>query len=241
MRSDPETWKLVLMPPEGAPAVLHDHIARGRTGVVAHLAQAVGPGLGPGRESPDPELFARTLSAVSDEGARLLLTDPERLSRRAHRRLRALADGAGGDVSGIDPARLARLRTHFDRYVEDGRLPGWLAVVHRDDETHIECSGRRDIEADLPVEEDTLWRVYSMTKPITSVAAMMLWEEGHFELKDPVSRWLPEFADMRVFRGGAMAKVVTEPAPQPMRAATAGATSRPTCRSSRTRCGASTR
>ena len=77
VRSDPETWKLVLMPPEGAPAVLHDHIARGRTGVVAHLAQAVGPGLGPGRESPDPELFARTLSAVSDEGARLLLTDPE--------------------------------------------------------------------------------------------------------------------------------------------------------------------
>jgi len=77
VRSDPETWKLVLMPPEGAPAVLHDHIARGRTGVVEHLAQAVGPGLGPGRESPDPELFARTLSAVSDEGARLLLTDPE--------------------------------------------------------------------------------------------------------------------------------------------------------------------
>jgi AcrR family transcriptional regulator len=77
VRSDPETWKLVLMPPEGAPAVLHDHIARGRSGVVEHLAEAVGPGLGPGRESPDPELFARTLSAISDEGARLLLTDPE--------------------------------------------------------------------------------------------------------------------------------------------------------------------
>ena len=119
-------------------------------------------------------------------------------------------------MSGIDPARLGRLRPHFDRYVEDGRLPGWLVVVHRDGETHVECSGRRDIEADLPVEEDTLWRIYSMTKPITSVAAMMLWEEGHFELKDPVSRWLPEFADMRVFRGGAMAKVVTEPALEPI-------------------------
>ena len=119
-------------------------------------------------------------------------------------------------MSGIDPARLERLRTHFDRYVEDGRLPGWLVVVHRDDETHRMCSGRRDIEADDPVEEDTLWRLYSMTKPVTSVAAMMLWEEGHFELKDPVSRWLPEFADMRVFRGGAMAKVVTEPAAQPI-------------------------
>ena len=76
-RADPETWQLVLMPPEGAPAVLHEHIARGRTAVVDQLARRVGPGLGPGRESPDPELIARTLSAVSDEGARLLLTDPE--------------------------------------------------------------------------------------------------------------------------------------------------------------------
>ena len=77
VRSDPATWQLVLMPPEGAPSVLHEHIARGRAAVVEHLASAVGPGLGPGRESPDPELLARTLSAVSDEGARLLLTDPD--------------------------------------------------------------------------------------------------------------------------------------------------------------------
>ena len=119
-------------------------------------------------------------------------------------------------MSGIDTARLGRIRPHFDRYVEDGRLPGWLVVVHRDDDTHIDCSGRRDIEADLPVEPDTLWRIYSMTKPITSVAAMMLWEEGRFELKDPVSRWLPEFGGVRVFRGGAMAKVVTEPAREPI-------------------------
>ena len=77
VRDDPATWRLVLMPPEGAPPILHDHIARGRAAVVEHLATVVGPGLGPGRESPDPELFARTLSAISDEGARLLLTDPE--------------------------------------------------------------------------------------------------------------------------------------------------------------------
>jgi CubicO group peptidase (beta-lactamase class C family) len=120
-------------------------------------------------------------------------------------------------LSGLDAARLERIRTHFDRYVEDGRLPGWLFVVHRDGETHLECSGRRDLEADLPVEEDTLWRIYSMTKPITSVAAMMLWEEGHFELKDPVARFLPEFADVRVYRGGAMAKIETVPATEPMR------------------------
>jgi AcrR family transcriptional regulator len=74
VRDDPATWRLVLMPPEGAPAILHDLIARGRDAVLEQLTRAVGPGLA----SPDPELFAHTLSAVSDEGARLLLTDPER-------------------------------------------------------------------------------------------------------------------------------------------------------------------
>ena len=96
VHADPATWRLVLMPPEGAPAILHDHIARGRAAVVDQLALAVGPGLGPGRESPDPELFARTLSAISDEGARLLLTDPvrypvERIVRFADWLMRELA------------------------------------------------------------------------------------------------------------------------------------------------------
>jgi AcrR family transcriptional regulator len=76
--SDPATWRLVLMPQEGAPKMLHDQISRGRTAVVAQLAQAVGPGFGAGGEPPDPELTARMLSAFADEGARLLLTDPER-------------------------------------------------------------------------------------------------------------------------------------------------------------------
>lgn len=75
--ADPATWRLVLMPPEGAPASLHERIASGRSAIVAQLASNVRPGLGPGRESPDPELTARMLTAFSDEGARLLLTDPE--------------------------------------------------------------------------------------------------------------------------------------------------------------------
>ena len=74
VRDDPATWRLVLMPPEGAPPILHDLIAQGRAAVLEQLTRAVGPRL----ESPDPELFAHTLSAISDEGARLLLTDPER-------------------------------------------------------------------------------------------------------------------------------------------------------------------
>ena len=78
VRADPATWRLVLMPPEGAPAVLRERIASGRLQVVGQLAQVVGVGFGAGTASPDPELTARMLSAVSDEAARLLLTDPER-------------------------------------------------------------------------------------------------------------------------------------------------------------------
>lgn len=74
--ADPVTWRLVLMPAEGAPAVLRDRISAGRDAVVGALAEVVRPGLGPGSESPDPALTARMLSATADEAARLLLTDP---------------------------------------------------------------------------------------------------------------------------------------------------------------------
>jgi AcrR family transcriptional regulator len=74
--ADPVTWRLVLIPPEGAPAVLRERITAGRDAVVLALAEVVRPGLGPGTESPDPQLTARTLSAVSDDAARLLLTAP---------------------------------------------------------------------------------------------------------------------------------------------------------------------
>jgi len=77
IRADPETWRLVLMPPEGAPRVLRDTVERGRDAVVVTLAQVVGPGVAPDRPSPDPALTARLLSAISDELARLMLTDPE--------------------------------------------------------------------------------------------------------------------------------------------------------------------
>jgi AcrR family transcriptional regulator len=73
VRADPVTWQLVLMPPEGAPAILRERVARGREAVVATLAEVVRPGLA----SPDPGLTARALSAVADEAARLLLADPD--------------------------------------------------------------------------------------------------------------------------------------------------------------------
>ena len=77
--------------------------------------------------------------------------------------------------------------------------------------------GQRDLEAGLPVEDDTVFRIYSMTKPITAVAAMILYEEGRFELNDPVAKFLPEFANPRVLTGGTALKPVTRPAATPMR------------------------
>jgi CubicO group peptidase (beta-lactamase class C family) len=129
--------------------------------------------------------------------------------------LKAEADPA---EVGLDPKRLERLDRHFTRYVDNGKLPGWLLTVSRNGRlAHVSAYGARDMEARLPVETDTLWRIYSMTKPITSVAAMMLYEEGAFELTDPVSAFIPSFADVRVFTGGSDLKVVTVPATEPMR------------------------
>jgi CubicO group peptidase (beta-lactamase class C family) len=119
---------------------------------------------------------------------------------------------------GFDTGRLDRLDRHFERYVDERKLAGWLLTVARHGKlAHVASSGQRDIEAGLPVEADTLWRIYSMTKPITSVAAMMLFEEGGFELTDPVDRYIPSFRDVRVFAGGSDVNYKTVPATEPIR------------------------
>jgi CubicO group peptidase (beta-lactamase class C family) len=122
------------------------------------------------------------------------------------------------EAVGFDGKRLARLDSHFARYVDDGRLPGWLILVSRAGRiAHLSTYGRRDVEADLPVELDTRFRIFSMTKPVTSVAAMMLFEQGAFQLKDPVSRFIPSFEDLRVYRSGSALAPETEPAAGPVR------------------------
>ena len=120
--------------------------------------------------------------------------------------------------AGFDPNRLARIDRNYQRYVDEGKLPGFLAVIARDGKVvHVAKGGLRDVEAGTAVEADTLFRIYSMTKPITSVAAMMLWEEGAFELKDEVARFIPAFADARVWSGGSQQKPMTVPAAEPVR------------------------
>jgi CubicO group peptidase (beta-lactamase class C family) len=130
---------------------------------------------------------------------------------------RIKVDVEPGEV-GFDADRLARIDRYLRPYVDDGRLAGWtVAVTRRGQVAHLSHHGRRDVEADLPVTDDTLWRIYSMTKPITSVAAMMLYEQGALELNDPISRWIPEFADTRVYRAGPATGAATVPATEPIR------------------------
>ena len=120
--------------------------------------------------------------------------------------------------AGFDAGRLARIDRYFQRYVDDGRLPGWLILVSRDGEpVHFSTYGQRDKEAALPVSPDTIFRIYSMTKPITSVAAMMLYEEGAFELSTPVSRFIPSFKDARVYQRGSSLRPLVTPVREPVR------------------------
>jgi CubicO group peptidase (beta-lactamase class C family) len=118
---------------------------------------------------------------------------------------------------GLDAERLARIDRHFQRYVDDRRLPGFLVTVARHGKVaHIGMGGHRDVEADLPVTADTVWRYYSMTKPITAVLALMLWEEGAFELKDPVHRYIPSFKQTKVWRSGSVTNPILDPITEPM-------------------------
>jgi CubicO group peptidase (beta-lactamase class C family) len=119
---------------------------------------------------------------------------------------------------GFDEERLARLDRFLSRYVDDGLLPGFLVTVARHGQlAHVGLGGLRHVEDGLPVETTTRWRIYSMTKAVTSVAAMMLYEEGAFLLSDPIANLLPEFADTRVYVAGSAQRPVTEGLTEPIR------------------------
>lgn len=104
------------------------------------------------------------------------------------------AESVGFSASGLEKVT-QRLQQHID----DGDIPGVVATVIRDGKVvYFEALGERDIEQSLPMEADTLFRIYSMTREITSVAALQLYEQGKFELSDPIKKYLPEFENQRV-------------------------------------------
>jgi CubicO group peptidase (beta-lactamase class C family) len=100
---------------------------------------------------------------------------------------------------GFDSERLDRINRVMQGYVDQGRLPGAITIVARRGEiAHAECVGWMDLEAKKPMRLDTLFPIFSMTKPVTSVALMMLYEEGLFHLFDPLSKFIPEFKAVQV-------------------------------------------
>jgi CubicO group peptidase (beta-lactamase class C family) len=105
---------------------------------------------------------------------------------------------------GLSKSRLQRITKHLDeRYVASGKIAGCLTLVARRGEVaFLEAQGLMDRERNRPMTEDTLFRIYSMSKPVTSVALMMLMEEAHFDLKTPVSKFIPEFKHLGVYAQG---------------------------------------
>jgi CubicO group peptidase (beta-lactamase class C family) len=104
---------------------------------------------------------------------------------------------------GLSSTRLGRVNTMMQKYVSQGKYAGIITMVARRGQiAHFECFGMMDVESAKPMRPDTIFRIYSMSKPVTSVAVMMLYEEGHFQLHTPVSEFISEFKETKVFAGG---------------------------------------
>src|SRR6201990_1003234 len=125
---------------------------------------------------------------------------------------------ASPESAGRPNAAYHRTEGHLRRrYIESGRFPGAQLVVYRRGKVvHSTIQGLADIERNAPVKDDTIFRIYSMTKPITSVAFMMLFEEGHVALDEPVHKYIPEWKNLGVFVTGTAPAFLTKAPSRPM-------------------------
>lgn len=125
---------------------------------------------------------------------------------------------ASSQWTGLDPQRLARIGEHIEReHIASGRLAGCqVAVARHGHVAYARSFGLMDRERARPVAEDAIWRIYSMTKPITSVALMTLFERGHFQLDDPVAKFVPSWRGQRVWVSGLGEDMVTEAPVRPV-------------------------
>jgi CubicO group peptidase (beta-lactamase class C family) len=125
---------------------------------------------------------------------------------------------ASPESAGMSKAALDRIQTHLkSRYIDSGRIPcTQLLVYRRGKVVHSAVQGLADVERKVPVKDDTIFRIYSMTKPITAVAFMMLVEEGKVALDEPVHKYIPEWKDLGVFVAGTAPNFLSKPPSRPM-------------------------
>ena len=115
------------------------------------------------------------------------------------------------EAVGLDPKKLEAVDEKMKALMEDNRLTGGTVVIARKGKVaHFETYGLRNREEELPVEKDTIFRIYSMTKAITSMAALMLWEEEKLDLDDPLSKYFPPLTKMKVLKNGELVDVKKE-------------------------------
>ncbi len=126
---------------------------------------------------------------------------------------------ASPESAGMSNSAFERIENHLrERYIEAGRLPGTQLMVYRRGKlVHSSSQGFADLERQVPVKDDTIFRIYSMTKPITSIAFMMLVEEGRVALDEPVHKYIPEWKNLGVFQAGMWPAFLTRAPSQPMR------------------------
>jgi CubicO group peptidase (beta-lactamase class C family) len=141
-------------------------------------------------------------------------TPPDRgASTTSVRRAAVLSPTVEAAEAGFDPVRLERIDAVLRDHVDSGRIPCSQFVLTRGDEVvHYHRYGFADREAGAPLRDDSIFRIYSMTKPITSVGLMMLYEQGRFLLEDPIEKYLPQLAEPTVWVSGEGADMVTRPA-----------------------------
>ena len=120
--------------------------------------------------------------------------------------------------TGLDAGRLERIADHLERnYIGPGKIAGCQVSVARHGHlAYFKSFGQMDRERGKPTADDTIYRIYSMTKPITSVALMTLYEQGYFQLNDPVSRYVPSWKNHRVWVSGEGADMKTEAPHRPV-------------------------
>lgn len=111
---------------------------------------------------------------------------------------------AAPESVGMSTERLKRIAPAMQKYIDQGLTPGvTTAVLRKGKLVHFKVQGDMDVDANTAMRDDAIFRIASMTKPIASVALMMLWEEGHFQLRDPVAKFIPAFANVKVKVEGA--------------------------------------